>query len=255
MKDTTTASFSRLVQIINQLRRECPWDRQQTPESLRSYLLEETYEALETIDRADWDKLKEELGDLLLQIILHSVIAAEQNRFTLQQVLDGITAKMIERHPHVFDRRSVNGIKDIVHNWEQIKVSKEQRPSLLTGIPIQLSALLRAQRLQEKAATVNFDWPEVNGVLQKVEEEIGELRQAVTAGKPEQMQEELGDLLFSLVNLCRFLGVAAEDALRLSNEKFTRRFHFIEQHYGHDYEKMKQARLEDLDKIWEKSKG
>jgi tetrapyrrole methylase family protein/MazG family protein len=254
MTDNSTDKFSNLVQIIEKLRRECPWDREQTAESLRQYILEETYETLETIDRADWDKLKEELGDLLLQILLQGVIAAEQNRFTLEQVIEAITVKMIERHPHVFNHRAVNSIKDIVHNWEQIKLRKKNRPSLLADIPFHLPALLRAQRIQEKAATVNFDWPEVAGVLEKVEEEIRELKQAIRTKEQRPMQEEMGDLLFSLVNLARFLGLVAEDALRLSNEKFIKRFQFMEHYYHHDYEKMRQAKLDDLDLIWDKSK-
>lgn len=254
MSDTTSDKFSNLVAVISRLRRECPWDRQQTAESLRQYILEETYETLETIDQAAWDELKEELGDLLLQIILQSVIGAEQSRFTLEQVIDAITVKMIERHPHVFDNRRVNGVEDIMHNWEQIKLSKKNRSSLLAEIPFHLPALLQAQRLQEKAATVNFDWPEVRGVLDKVEEEIRELKQAMSTGEQGHIQEEMGDILFSLVNLSRFIGVVAEDALRLANEKFIKRFQFIEEYYRHDYEKMKQSTLEDLDRIWNQAK-
>jgi tetrapyrrole methylase family protein/MazG family protein len=254
MNESTAAKFSTLVEVIEKLRRECPWDRQQTAESLRQYILEETYEVLQTIDQADRDKLKGELGDLLLQIILQSVIAAEQKHFTLEQVIEAITAKMIERHPHVFANLPVNGVKDIIHNWEQIKRNKEKRSSLLADIPLNLPALLRAQRIQEKAATVNFDWPDLSGVLEKVEEEIREFKQALLKEDRANMQEELGDIIFSLVNLSRFLGLTAEDALRLTNEKFIRRFHFIEEYFQQDYEKMKQANLAELDLIWNKSK-
>ena len=254
MDENTAAKFSRLVEVIEKLRRECPWDRQQTAGSLRQYILEETYEVLQTIDQADHDKLKGELGDLLLQIVLQSVIAAEQNHFTLQQVIEAITVKMIERHPHVFSNLPVNGVKDILHNWEQIKRNKEKRSSLLADIPLNLPALLRAQRLQEKAATVNFDWPDLSGVLDKVEEEIRELKQALGKEDRANMQEELGDIIFSLVNLARFLELSAEDALRLTNEKFIKRFQFIEEYFQQDYEKMKQAKLAELDLIWNRSK-
>jgi tetrapyrrole methylase family protein/MazG family protein len=254
MNESTAAKFSTLVEVIEKLRRECPWDRQQTAESLRQYILEETYEVLQTIDQADRDKLKGELGDLLLQIILQSVIAAEQKHFTLEQVIEAITVKMIERHPHVFANLPVNGVKDIIHNWEQIKRNKEKRSSLLADIPLNLPALLRAQRIQEKAATVNFDWPDLSGVLEKVEEEIREFKQALLKEDRANMQEELGDIIFSLVNLSRFLGLTAEDALRQTNEKFIRRFHFIEEYFQQDYEKMKQANLAELDLIWNKSK-
>ena len=254
MDENTAVKFTRLVEVIEKLRRECPWDRQQTAESLRQYILEEAYEVLQTIDQADREKLKGELGDLLLQIILQSVIAAEQDYFTLDQVIEAITIKMIERHPHVFSNLPVNGVRDILHNWEQIKRSKEKRTSLLAEIPLGLPALLRAQRIQEKAATVNFDWPELKGVLEKVEEELRELKQAIGQEDRSAMQEELGDMIFSLVNLSRFLGLAAEDALRLTNEKFIRRFQFIEEYFHGDYEKMKQAGLAELDLIWNKAK-
>ena len=254
MPDTTANKFIFLVQIIAKLRQECPWDHQQTPESLRQYILEETYEAIETIDQANWDKLKGELGDLLLQIILQSVIAAEENRFTLDQVIDYITQKMIERHPHVFAGQKVNGVQDIIHNWEQIKINKEKRTSLLQNIPLGLPALLRAQRIQGKAASVNFDWPEISGVLEKVDEEVKELKMAVLHEDKTNIQEEMGDILFSLVNLSRFLGIVAEDTLRLTNEKFIRRFQFIENYYNQDYNRMKQATLEELDQLWNKSK-
>jgi MazG family protein len=254
MSEPASSKFLNLVTIIEKLRRECPWDHQQTSESLRQYILEETYEVLETIDQGDQDKLKGELGDLLLQIILQSVIAAEQNHFTLDQVIDAITVKMVERHPHVFNGRPVNGVDDIIHNWEQIKRDKEQRKSLLAGIPSGLPALLRAQRIQEKAAAVNFDWPDITGVLEKVEEEIGELKQALLKKDRKNMQEEVGDIIFSLVNLSRFLGLVAEDALRITNEKFIKRFQFIEEYFQRDYEKMKQAKLSELDLIWNQSK-
>lgn len=254
MPESTSDKFIFLVQVIEKLRRECPWDQQQTPESLRPYILEEAYETIDTIDQADWDKLRGELGDLMLQIILQCVIAAEENRFTLDEVLDYITSKMIERHPHVFADKQVHTVQDILHNWEQIKISKENRTSLLQNIPRHLPALLRAQRIQEKAASVNFDWPAITGVLEKVDEEIKELKQAIQLGNKTNIQEELGDIFFSLVNVSRFLGLVAEDTLRLMNEKFIRRFQYVETYYKQDYNRMKQATLDELDQIWNKAK-
>jgi MazG family protein len=254
MTDSAATKFSNFVKIIERLRRECPWDRRQTAESLRSYILEECYEVLESIDQGNWDQLKGELGDLLLQIVLQGAIASELDRFTIAEVLDTITAKMIERHPHVFANLPVNGVEDVRRNWEQIKLDRENRDSLLAGLPATLPALLRAQRLQEKAAAVNFDWPDISGVLSKVEEEIQELKQAIQNQDAVNMREEVGDLFFSLVNVSRFLELSAEDTLRAANEKFSKRFHFLEERFGRNFERMKKATADELDRIWNESK-
>ncbi len=243
--------FTRFYAILRKLRRECPWDRKQTPESLRQYLLEEGYEVIDAIDRADWTELSKELGDLLLQIVFQSVIAEEERHFRLLDVIRQINQKMIDRHPHVFGETTVGSAKEVADNWEHIKLTKENRPSLLAGVPKSSSALLRAQRIQEKASRVGFDWSNVEQVLDKVEEEIGELREALRENQKLQIREELGDLLFSLVNLSRFIDVVAEDALRLSINKFISRFEQIEKHFNNDYRKMKAASLEELDQIWE----
>jgi len=243
-----------LLRIMHRLRRECPWDAKQTHESLRQFLLEETYEVLETIDQKQWHKLAEELGDLLLQIVFHSEIAAEKGRFTFDDVVQSISQKLIARHPHVFGAKDLNNASQVQENWEHTKVQNEGRPSLLSGVPMAAPALLQAQRLQEKAATVGFDWPEIEPVIDKVMEELQELKEAIKNQNQQEKEDELGDVLFALVNLGRFLNVTAEDALRKTNQKFLRRFQHIEEQYGGDPKAMKQATLEELDQHWEQAK-
>ena len=243
--------FSRLYGIMKKLRHECPWDRNQTAESLRKYMLEEVYEAIDSIDRSDWSELTGELGDLLLQIVFQSEIAEEQGHFDLLEVIEHLNKKMIQRHPHVFGEVKVNSAKDVADNWEHIKLNQEGRTSLLAGVPKNSPALLRAQRIQEKASRVGFDWIDINDVFKKVEEEIRELAEAVGRRERENIREEFGDLLFSLVNLSRFLDIDAEDALRISINKFSARFEQIEKHFGNDHQQIKSASLEELDRIWE----
>lgn len=252
--DNATKKFAELLKIMHQLRKECPWDNEQTPESLRQYILEETYEVLETIDTRDWGALSKELGDLLLQIVFQSIIAEEEQRFNLTDVISHINNKMIERHPHVFSDKVVNSSNEVAVNWEHIKSRSEKRESLLSGIPKETPALLRAQRLQQKAANVGFDWDKSEDIMIKIEEEVGELKSAIQNQDQANIAEEMGDLLFSVVNLARFLDVVAEDSLRLTNEKFMTRFKKIEAHYNRDYKKMEAASLEELDSIWNKAK-
>jgi MazG family protein len=255
MNSSIDVKFSHLVEIMQQLRKECPWDQQQTPESLRKYILEEAYETVDTIDQKDWLKLKDELGDLLLQIIFQSVIAQEENKFSIDSVLDNLINKLISRHPHVFGDKKVSSAKDVEVNWEKIKIKKENRKSLLSGIPESAPALLRAQRLQEKASRVSFDWEKTRDVLDKLDEEVEELKNALEQRDKANTEEELGDLFFTLVNLSRFLNVSAEDALRLSNKKFVQRFEYVEKAFDGDYDKMRQAGLEILDKFWDQAKN
>ncbi len=243
-----------LLQIMHRLRRECPWDARQTHDSLRPFLLEEAYEVLETIDQKNWSKLAEELGDLLLQVVFHSEIAAEKNNFDFSDVVDQISKKLIARHPHVFGDKTIETAEKVQQNWEHSKIQNEGRDSLLSGVPTIAPALLQAQRLQEKAATVGFDWPDLSPVFEKVNEELKELKEAVSSNNQQQIENEFGDLLFALVNLGRFLNVTAEDALRRTNQKFIRRFQYIEQQYGQNPTAMKQASLQELDKHWEQAK-
>ena len=254
MSDKTSKEFQKLLEIMRLLRKECPWDKEQTLHKLRQFILEETFEVIEAIDEEKWQNLSGELGDLLLQIVFQSIIAAEQGYFTLEKVIMAINQKLIERHPHIFDTKKVSSAKDVKDNWEYIKLHKESRESLLSGIPKTIPALLRAQRIQEKASLVDFDWYKVSDVLLKLQEEIKELKQAIQDGIKERITEEIGDLLFTTVNVSRFLGVVAEDALRESIKKFTERFQFIESYYQKDYERMKKASMQELDQLWERSK-
>jgi MazG family protein len=254
MSSETANKFAELIQIMNRLRAECPWDKKQTAQSLRQYIIEEAHEVIETIDNKEWHYLKEELGDLLLQIVFQSKIAEENNHFKLSEVIDSINNKLVSRHPHVYGNKKVNTAKDVESNWEHIKLKEQNRSSVLSGIPKTTPALLQAQRLQEKASGVKFDWPEVSGVFDKLEEEIIELKKAIANKNNINIQEELGDLLFTIVNLTRFLGVVAEDALRSTNAKFIKRFSAIEAHFKYDYNKLKNASLAELDQIWNKAK-
>jgi MazG family protein len=255
MNHSEEKEFAKLLTIMRRLRRECPWDQQQTAHSLRKYILEEAYEVVESIDQGDWSHLGEELGDLLLQIIFQSVIAEESSEFTLGTVINHLNQKLVKRHPHVFGDKKVVSAGEVEKNWEKIKIDNEKRKSLLSGIPSSAPALLKAQRIQEKASRVSFDWESAIDVLEKVQEEIGELRQAIKNSDLENMEEELGDLLFSIVNLSRFLGISAEDALRSGNNKFIRRFMRLEKFFDNNYEKMKEAGLPELDRLWEAIKS
>jgi MazG family protein len=254
MHTTISDKFIVLVETMTRLRKECPWDRKQTHQSLRKYVLEEAYEVVETIDNENWKDLEEELGDLLLQIIFQSVIGEESGDFSLEAIIDTLTKKLVERHPHVFGTKKVESAEDVETNWEHIKLVKEQRKSLLDGVPKSAPALLRAQRLQERAARVSFDWDNLPDVIDKVEEELKELKIALNENNRQNMEEEMGDLLFSLVNISRFLDISAEDSLRKSNEKFSRRFNYIEETFDNNYVQMKKAGLKELDKKWEEAK-
>ncbi len=246
--------FQRLVHIMKELRQKCPWDRKQTPQSLRQYILEEAYETVEAIDNEDWDELKKELGDLLLQIVFQAEIAEENNRFVLEDVIRHINEKLIERHPHVFGDVRVNTAEEVKDNWEQIKYKTENRTSVLQGVPRHLCALLRAQRIQDKASHVGFDWENPRQVLEKVKEEITELEHAVEQKNREQAEEEIGDLLFSLVNLSRFLKINAEDALRKTTNKFIARFQYIEERLAAQKKDIHQVSLEEMDALWDEAK-
>jgi XTP/dITP diphosphohydrolase len=244
--------FDRLVKIMNRLRQECPWDREQTPENLRQYILEEAYETIEMIDAGNWPELKKELGDLLLQIVFQAEIARENQRFTLAEVIEHINNKLIERHPHVFGNVSVKTAAEVRDNWEQIKLKSENRKSILDGVPKTVSALLRAQRLQDKASQVGFDWENPQDVINKVKEEIEEIRQSRT---PEELESEIGDLLFSIVNFCRFQNINAEDALRKTTNKFISRFQYIEKKLAEENLSPRETSLEKMDRLWEEAKS
>jgi tetrapyrrole methylase family protein/MazG family protein len=220
--------FESLVEIIARLRAPdgCPWDRQQTHATLRQYLLEETYEALDALDEADAAKLCQELGDLLLQIVLQAQIAREAGEFDIAAVINGIAAKLIYRHPHVFGETKVKTAEEVAHNWEALKQSERGKDaSLLSSVPRQMPALAYSQNVQRRVAEVGFDWKDIDGVIDKLVEEVGEFRQAETGAR---RAEEFGDLLFTLVNVARREGIDSEAALREANERFVRRFQYME---------------------------
>jgi len=250
-----TDFFTQLIEIMARLRGEkgCPWDREQTHQSLRQFLLEETYEVLETIDQNDLPALKEELGDLLLQIVFHAQIASEEQQFNIHDVVQSINEKLIRRHPNVFGEVKIKSAAEQVRNWERLKKT-EGRLSVIAGIPKELPALLRAHRLQTKAAQVGFDWAKIDEVWNKVHEELVELKDATTQNDPEKTAEEFGDLLFSLVNLARFLQLNPEDTLRLTIEKFSRRFEQIEQELKRRGKTPEQSTLVEMDEIWNRVK-
>lgn len=248
-----TSKFERFVEIVNRLRRECPWDREQTHKSIRHSLIEETYEVVEAIDDNDNDELQKELGDLLLHVVFHASIAAQSQEFTLNDVIDGITEKLIRRHPHVFGDVEVSGSKQVISNWEKIKLT-EGRNSLMEGVPKELPALLRAHRLQDKASKVGFDWEKKEDAWKKVDEEMHELHQAIEHGDQEKVEGEFGDLLFALVNYSRFIDVNPENALRGTVEKFITRFQFIENKLREIGKDVHSSTLEEMDKLWEEAK-
>jgi MazG family protein len=250
-------SWEELVEIMSRLRACCPWDREQTHESLLPYLVEEAHEVVEAVDEREPLKLCEELGDLLLQIVFHSQIAAEQGRFSVADVINALCAKMIRRHPHVFCDASISTTQEQMKSWELIKTQEaasKGRESLLDGIPKTLPALLGAQRIQEKAATVGFDWPANRGVLEKIDEELAELRTAVASGERNHITEELGDVLFTIVNFGRRLGVDAEAALRAANVKFRGRFNSMERMAGGGAAALGGHSPEHLDVLWKRAK-
>ncbi len=249
--------FSRLVDIMSSLRGEqgCPWDKEQDRNSLKPFLVEESYEVLEAIDDGDPEKLKEELGDLLFQILFHAQISSEEGAFDIGDVLTAITEKMVRRHPHVFGGEEVKDSRQVLINWEQIKArEKNDRQSVVEGVPRALPALIRAQRVQEKAARLGFDWPDLSPVVEKLREEINEFNEALSGGDDKDVEEELGDLLFTLVNLSRFLKIGAEEALHRSTVRFIERFRWIETEARSRGLSLSEMTLEEMDRLWEEAK-
>lgn len=246
--------FGRLVEVVARLRRECPWDRKQTHESIRPYLIEEAYEVAEAIGSGDDGELKEELGDLLLQVVFHARMAEERGAFSVGDVVKDLVEKLVRRHPHVFGEVEVEDAEEVLERWEEIK-KKEGRESLLDGVPRSLPALLRARRVQEKASKVGFDWERAEGALGKLGEELGELEDAMRSGDRVRAEEELGDLLFSVVNLSRFLGLDPEWALHKAVDKFVARFKKVEEELAERGKDPREATLEEMDRIWDETKA
>jgi tetrapyrrole methylase family protein / MazG family protein len=251
--------FDQLVEIMATLRSPagCPWDRAQDSTSLKPYLLEEAYEVLEAIEEGTPHKLKDELGDLLFQVIFHAQLAREHGDFDINDVLAGTIAKMRRRHPHVFGSAAASTPKEALQNWEEIKREEkaaDQGTSVLDGVPRQLPSLLRAQRLQDKAARVGFDWPHIEQVWEKLSEELRELRASMDRNNRAEIAEELGDVLFVLVNLARWLEINPDEALHNTSRKFIQRFQFIERELSRQGKTPKQSTLAEMDALWEQAK-
>lgn len=250
--------FDELVSIMRRLRSPedgCPWDLKQTRETLKPYLVEETYEVLEAIDGKDPLEIREELGDLLFQIVFHARLGEERGQFDMEDIIVSIRDKMIRRHPHIFGDVTVSGADEVSENWDALKKKEgKQRESLLDGVPASLPALLRAYRLQQRAARVGFDWKRIEDALEKFDDEYGEFRAAVESGDPDAVLDELGDVLFMLVNLSRTVRTNPEEALRGGIEKFSRRFRFIEQAAAEAGRTLDEMTLKEMDALWEEAK-
>jgi len=252
-------SFLRLVSIMDELREKCPWDRKQTVQTLRHMTIEETYELADAITDDDWKGIKEELGDLLLHIVFYAKIGTEQNKFTLEEVIHGISEKLISRHPHIYGDVKVKDEEDVKKNWEKLKL-KEGKQSILGGVPKSLPSTVKAMRLQEKAKQVGFEWENKEQVWDKVEEEITELKTAIdnwqSANEEDlttqhrKVEEEFGDVIFSLINYARFLRIDAENALEVTNKKFTRRFTQMEEEVIKSGKNLADMNLHEMDSIW-----
>ena len=245
--------FSDFVRIVRRLRHECPWDREQTHQSIRHSLIEEAYEVVETLDENNLEELRKELGDLLLHVVMHATMAEQEKEFTLKGVVEGISEKLIRRHPHIFGTRKVMNAQEVKHNWERLKMA-EGRESVLEGVPRHLPALQRASRIQERAARVGFDWKKRKDVWKKVEEEAGELKRVLRTRDKKRREEEFGDFLFALVNYARFVDVNPENALRSTIEKFERRFRYIETELKKAGKDIHDSTLEEMDEHWNKAK-
>lgn len=245
--------FDKLVQIMRRLRRECSWDSVQTFDSIKAATLEETYEVLEAIDNKDYKDLQGELGDLLLHIVFYSVMAEEKDLFSINEVIDGISEKLIRRHPHIFADVDVKDNKEIERNWEKIKM-EEGRESILQGIPKALPELQKSSRMQEKVSKIGFDWKNKEDVWEKVLEEIDELRKTEEENDKGKIEKEMGDVFFALANYSRFIEINPENALRRTNTKFMNRFKYIEGKLKEQNKKITESNLEEMDKYWEESK-
>jgi MazG family protein len=255
---TAGEKFQQLVSIMARLRAPggCPWDREQTFQSIKPFLLEETYEVMDAIDARDWDGLADELGDLLLQVVFFSQMAKEAGHFEVSDAIEAINSKLIRRHPHVFGEGEAKTAADVIRKWDEIKATEKPRPKgLLAGVPRSLPALMEARQIAGRAAGAGFDWNNVDQVLEKLREELDELDQARQSGSQEDLQDEIGDLLFVIVNIARFLKVDPEQALRGTNSKFRRRFEHVEQGLEAQGKSPREATIEEMERLWQEAKG
>jgi MazG family protein len=249
MEQANASAFLRLVQIMDELREKCPWDKKQTIQSLRQLTIEETYELTDAITMEDWKGIREELGDILLHIVFYARIGAEQNQFTLDEVINGVCEKLIFRHPHIYGNVEVKDDEDVKKNWEQLKI-REGKKSVLSGVPKSLPAIVKAMRLQEKARQVGFEWETKEQVWDKVEEEKRELFEAIASGDKRNIEDELGDVYFSLINFARFLEIDSENALERTNKKFIDRFTKMEEAAAETGKALSDLSLSEMDEIW-----
>lgn len=249
--------FTRLVEIMARLRAPggCPWDREQSYDSIKPYLLEETYEVMDAIDARDWDGLAEELGDLMLQSVFFAQMASEEGRFTIADSLEAINSKLVRRHPHVFANGDAKTSDEVLQRWDEIKkTEKPERKGLLSGVPRSLPALVEADKIAKKAAAASFDWENIGQVFEKLQEELGELREAREAGSQEAIEDEFGDVLFVMVNIARFLKVDPEQALRKTNTKFRTRFEHVERGVEAQGKTLKEAGIQEMERLWQEAK-
>ena len=254
MEDTVEA-FRKLLEVMDELRAKCPWDKKQTLESLRYLTIEETYELSDAILEKNLESVKKELGDLMLHLVFYAKIASESDSFTIQDVLETITKKLIHRHPHIFGDVKVKDAREVRDNWEKIKLKEKGNESVLSGVPGSLPAVVKANRIQEKASGVGFDWDHPDQVWDKVREELVELKEAVHTNQTHEKKEhELGDLLFAIINYARFIDVNPEDALERTNKKFVRRFQFIEEKAKKAHRPLQEMTLEEMDTFWKEAK-
>lgn len=251
-KEKTEKSFTKLLNIVRQLRGPdgCPWDKEQTHKSLLPYFLEEAYEVIEGVEAGDMNSLKEELGDVLLHVVFQADIAQKNSEFTIEDSLNHVNEKLVRRHPHVFGDKKADAAFHAKQNWESAKHKEKKRKSRLDGVPKTLPALTRAQRLQEKASYTGFDWEKIGQVWDKIHEEIQELKEAQSNGNKSHIEEEIGDVIFSIVNLARFLNISAESALRNTNRKFVTRFKDVETELKKRGKEVEDSNLEEMDEIW-----
>jgi XTP/dITP diphosphohydrolase len=249
MEQTAAEAFTRLKDIMDELREKCPWDRKQTLQSLRNQTIEELYELTDAITEEDWQSIREELGDLQLHILFYSKIAEEQQQFNIKDVMTAVSEKLIFRHPHIYGDVKVNDEEDVKRNWEKLKL-KEGKKSVLSGVPVSLPAMVKATRLQEKSKQVGFEWDNREQVWEKVEEEMGELKDAIASNDQDKIEDEFGDVLFSLVNYARFLSVDAENALERTNKKFIKRFTGMEELALQQGKPLSEMTLGEMDAIW-----
>jgi len=261
LRDHQKHSFSRIVEIIARLKAPdgCLWDRQQKKADVGKYLMEEAYEVIDAIDDGSPDALKEELGDVLFQILFLAALSDEKGEFDISDVVDTISEKMIRRHPHVFGETKVRNVEEILSNWKEIKIGEGKKEikdgSLLRGIPRSMPPLMTAHKVTGRASKEGFDWKDTDGVMEKIDEELGELREAISGGKKDRIENEIGDMFLSLVNLCRFTEIDPENALRSSLKKFAARFSFIEESLKKSGKSPRDASLEEMDNLWNMAKG